>query len=534
MLWQARARRDAMMISVGVQVLMAAVLMAVAITFCIESFQQDFSLAVDGITQPLTRSFAVLLTAASSIGLSISSIRQWLRTPVSESAKIVDDAASGAIRQKLGFMHIIKKELDRLGQVLQGERRVPNFLDYLLPTALLNGHIHSLLLWLLGLSQHKQDFQPCRMVIYVDDLDRCPTEKVMEVLQSLVLLTEGTPFIILLAIDQRVIVTAIENSGEGLFNDAGVNGHEYLDKIVQIPFVIPQLADDEKAKLCKGYLTPWRPQRPQIRVPRQWRDSVWVAYQRPDNLPDFALLILEPPQQKLELSATNKYSWADATEEQERALYRATWRLFQSGLGEALCGVLREKSHPHLLPYIGGNVPLNYYLKHNFKAPAPIPSNDLDIKVEFGTHMRALLAERGGGPSSADKESWSEEEKAQFQACFDESLAMFVTYAKELMEALRAAAEAVLEKITSELKPLGIGIGPQAVHVYHKTHAAPRGDNPPLHLVPLSGGVFQLMCELTPPGGGEPFIWNLVDLEADWKSAKVDGKAFPTVTVPQP
>ena len=257
MLWQARARRDAMMISVGVQVLLAAVLMAVAITFCVESFQQHFSLAsVDGITQPLTRSFAVLLTAASSIGLSISSIRQWLRTPVSESAKIVDDAASGAIRQKLGFMHIIKKELDRLGQVLQGERPVPSFLDYLLPTALLNGHAHSLLLWLLGLSRHGQDFQRCRMVIYVDDLDRCPTEKVMEVLQSLVLLTEGTPFIILLAIDQRVVVTAIENSGEGLYNDAGVNGHEYLDKIVQIPFVIPQLADDEKANLCKGYLTP--------------------------------------------------------------------------------------------------------------------------------------------------------------------------------------------------------------------------------------------------------------------------------------
>jgi len=251
--------------------------------------------------------------------------------------------------------------------------------------------------------------------------------------------------------------------------------------------------------------------------------------------PDFALLILEPPQQKLELSETNKYSWAGATEEQERALYRATWRLFQGGLGEALCGVLREKSHPHLLPYIGGNVPLNYYLKHNFKAPAPIASNDIDIKVEFGDHMRALLAERGGGPSSADKESWGEEEKAQFQACFDESLAMFVTYAKELMDAFKAAAEALSEQIRSELKPLGVDIGPQGVHVYHKTHAAPRGDKPPLHLVPLSGGVFQLMCEVTPPAGAdgaEPFIWNLVDLEADWKSAQVDGKAFPTVTVP--
>ena len=29
----------------------------------------------------------------------------------------------------------------------------------------------------------------------------------------------------------------------------------------------------------------------------------------------------------------------------------------------------------------------------------------------------------------------------QFKACFDESLAMFVVYAKEVMEAFRAAAE---------------------------------------------------------------------------------------------
>ena len=83
-------------------------------------------------------------------------------------------------------------------------------------------------------------------------------------------------------------------------------------------------------------------------------------------------------------------SWEGATEEQERDLYKATFRLFQKGLGEALCSVLREKSHPHLLPYIGGNVPLNYYLKHNFNAPAPVPTNDLDIKVEFGEHMRAI------------------------------------------------------------------------------------------------------------------------------------------------
>ena len=77
----------------------------------------------------------------------------------------------------------------------------------------------------------------------------------MQVLQSLVLLTENTPFVIFLAIDPRVVVTAIETSSNGMYSEAGVNGHEYLDKIVQIPFVIPQLADNEKSDLCGGYLT---------------------------------------------------------------------------------------------------------------------------------------------------------------------------------------------------------------------------------------------------------------------------------------
>ena len=255
--WQARARRDAMMISVGVQCVLAACLMALAVAFSVDRFQ-DFSFALDGLLQSVGPIVASLIAAASSIGLSISSIQQWLRTPVSDSARIVEEVASGAIRQKLGFMHLIKLELDRIGAMLKNPKTsIPSFLDYLLPISLLHGRLHKALAWLCGVSQ--PDLQPCRMVIIVDDLDRCPADKLMEVLQSLVLLTEGTPFVIFLAIDQRVVVAAIETSGEGLYSGAGINGSEYLDKIVQIPFVIPQLADNEKANLCQGYLRPAPP-----------------------------------------------------------------------------------------------------------------------------------------------------------------------------------------------------------------------------------------------------------------------------------
>ena len=50
----------------------------------------------------------------------------------------------------------------------------------------------------------------------------------MQVLQSLVLLTENTPFVIFLAIDPRVVVTAIETSSNGMYSEAVVNGHECL------------------------------------------------------------------------------------------------------------------------------------------------------------------------------------------------------------------------------------------------------------------------------------------------------------------
>ena len=42
----------------------------------------------------------------------------------------------------------------------------------------------------------------------MDDLDRCPPDKSVEVLQALQLLTEGTPFIIYLAIDPRIVLVA--------------------------------------------------------------------------------------------------------------------------------------------------------------------------------------------------------------------------------------------------------------------------------------------------------------------------------------
>ena len=87
-----------------------------------------------------------------------------------------------------------------------------------------------------------------RLVLFIDDLDRCDHKKAVEVLQSIMLLLsdkDGAPFVIFLGIDARVMVHAVEeNYGEVLVK-AGITGYEYLDKIVQLPFSIPYTNPDD-------------------------------------------------------------------------------------------------------------------------------------------------------------------------------------------------------------------------------------------------------------------------------------------------
>jgi len=81
-----------------------------------------------------------------------------------------------------------------------------------------------------------------RLVLFIDDLDRCDHKKAVEVLQAIMLLLankNGLPFIIFLGIDARTIVRAIEESYGDVLVGAGITGYEFLDKIIQLPFVIP-------------------------------------------------------------------------------------------------------------------------------------------------------------------------------------------------------------------------------------------------------------------------------------------------------
>ncbi|MBV9881049.1 MAG: hypothetical protein JO180_11165 [Gemmatirosa sp.] len=93
-----------------------------------------------------------------------------------------------------------------------------------------------------------------RVLILIDDLDRCEPDKAVEVLQAINLLLDRRSFVVCLGIDARVITAAVEKHYEELLGPAGITGYEYLDKIIQIPFRIPDPTSDELAMFVSKQL----------------------------------------------------------------------------------------------------------------------------------------------------------------------------------------------------------------------------------------------------------------------------------------
>ena len=75
-----------------------------------------------------------------------------------------------------------------------------------------------------------------RLVIFVDDLDRCLPENTITILETLKQYLDHARCIVVLGIDKETIENAIGNRYPFL----KMSGKDYLEKIVQIPFIIPQ------------------------------------------------------------------------------------------------------------------------------------------------------------------------------------------------------------------------------------------------------------------------------------------------------
>jgi predicted KAP-like P-loop ATPase len=86
------------------------------------------------------------------------------------------------------------------------------------------------------------------LVIFIDDLDRVLEGRNVKMLEAMQLLLNvpGAPVFLFLAIDSRIIVSSIEQqiNKHANLKSMRITGWEYLDKIVQIPFCIPEVSPE--------------------------------------------------------------------------------------------------------------------------------------------------------------------------------------------------------------------------------------------------------------------------------------------------
>ena len=98
---------------------------------------------------------------------------------------------------------------------------------------------------------------PNRIILYIDDLDRCPPDRVVQVLEAVHLLLAFELFVVVVAVDTRWLAASLSKGLLTLTTTATGNGaqptaFDYLEKIFQLPFWVEELDDGARQRLLRG------------------------------------------------------------------------------------------------------------------------------------------------------------------------------------------------------------------------------------------------------------------------------------------
>jgi hypothetical protein len=93
-----------------------------------------------------------------------------------------------------------------------------------------------------------------RIVVFIDDLDRCLPEGALEVLESMKLFFDFDGFVFVVGLDQQVVEWCIDHrysEGSGSDEEDGfrVRGADYIKKIFQVPFALPPISQRRAEEL---------------------------------------------------------------------------------------------------------------------------------------------------------------------------------------------------------------------------------------------------------------------------------------------
>ncbi|WIX92538.1 P-loop NTPase fold protein [Amycolatopsis sp. DG1A-15b] len=133
-----------------------------------------------------------------------------------------------------------------------------------------------------------------RVVLYIDDLDRCPSDVVVKVLEAIHLLVALPVFVVVVGVDPRWLRKAIATHYADLLTDLAPE--QYLEKIFQVPFQLSAMNEDA----YRGLIRSMAPTRPRSPTTQNTLDAP-VAELPPTARPDTSEVDVRP--QQLDLSS---------------------------------------------------------------------------------------------------------------------------------------------------------------------------------------------------------------------------------------
>lgn len=147
-------------------------------------------------------------------------------------------AASSDYRAQLGVISKVRRDFEQLVALVPGDRTAPGVHEVAAAAAEVTRRVP----------------QVERIFLFVDDLDRCPPEKVVEVLQAVHLLLAFKLFVVVVGVDSRWLERSLRVHYRNLLDQPD----NYLEKIFQIPFSLRRMTASHYRHLI-DQLTPSGP-----------------------------------------------------------------------------------------------------------------------------------------------------------------------------------------------------------------------------------------------------------------------------------
>ncbi|NQE06259.1 HEAT repeat-containing taxis proteinF [ANME-1 cluster archaeon GoMg1] len=94
--------------------------------------------------------------------------------------------------------------------------------------------------------------QDKRLVVFIDDLDRCLPEKTIEILEVIKLFLDVPMCVFVIGVEKEVIERGIEvryKSGE---HGIPISGKDYIEKIIQVPFTLPPIREEDMTRFIES------------------------------------------------------------------------------------------------------------------------------------------------------------------------------------------------------------------------------------------------------------------------------------------